>query len=991
MKKIYFCLWLLSVIVAYSQNSDVNNDISGSEVPLINKDLKSDTLTKTALNIVRENKSLTYGIDGVSGDEIIGAKETNIINALAAKSAGVQVYSSSGAAGASSFIRIRGYNSIFGNNQPLIVVDGIPIDNSHISSGNPNNGINNYLYGVAYSNRAIDIPQHDIESVTVLKGATATALYGSLAGNGALLITTKTGEKKENGDFNISFSSSYDVAQYNKIHPLQNRWAQGLEVWQGPDTESGYSWGPAIDTLVYDDSIDYEWDKNGKILGQSEKPGGKQVEAYDNVNDFFRLGTSFKNAISLSTNSDLADVYFSFGHENVKGIIPNNKYNKVNLALNIDLNLTKKFKMGFRAMGIGANATRLEQGSSTSGIMLGLLRTSPTFDNSNDLGEDAIIDSSAYTMPDGSQRNYRGGGGYDNPFWSVNKNLLEDKVNRLIGSLYFEYKFTDWLNLTCRPGLDYFTDNRFQHYAIGSRTIPVGRVIFDDHTRSGIYADVILNVDKQINRDFGLKMNVGYNLNRHFYNRQFMQGTGLILPDFYELINTKDQINREIENRMNGQGAFGQLDLAYKNFLFTSFTVRNDWYPDMAQSKKSSLYPSAGLGLVFTEILGLEDSHFLPYGKIRASWAQVGMGSLLLESSDVFGRPFILEKREEFETGLELMFFKGNLNIDITYFQNKTIDGLIFSAGNPGNDANSYTMSNKGVELNLNVRPVKTKNFLWEMDCVFSKVNNKIAELNADIDNIFLHGFQGASIRAIESESYGAIYGYGFYKDKDGKRVIGADGFPILNVNEQVLGNIMPDWAIGFRNTFVLKGFSLTGLLDIRQGGDMWNGTKSSLYFWGTHKDTEIRGEEIVFEGTLAVYDDNGNLVLYDHDNNSQTPEIPQTNGENDMVIPIDVNWLAFGNGNGFFGDNTEDFVEETSWVRLRELSLSYQVPSEVLKNAFIKGLKLSVTGRNVWLATPYSGIDPETSLVGSRNAQGLEYFNMPNTKSWGVSLNLSF
>jgi hypothetical protein len=298
---------------------------------------------------------------------------------------------------------------------------------------------------------------------------------------------------------------------------------------------------------------------------------------------------------------------------------------------------------------------------------------------------------------------------------------------------------------------------------------------------------------------------------------------------------------------------------------------------------------------------------------------------------------------------------------------------------------NAAEMTNKGFEIMAFGRPVETKSgFSWDIMVNWAKNTNEVTKLADGVDNIFVGGFEGSSIRAVEGEAYGSIFGFGWYRDNNGAVVIGEDGYPILDPNERSFGSAQPDWTMGIRNSFSYKGWTLSAQLDIRQGGVMWNGTRSALYFFGTHEDTEVRTENTVFEGNVATYDDEGNLVL---DSNG----VPVTGGSNSQSVPLDENWLAFGNGNGFIGSNTEDFIEETDWVRLRELTLSYRIPGTMLDKTPFTNVEISVYGRNLWLSTDYTGIDPETSLAGSRNEQGMDYFNMPNTKSYGVALRLSF
>ncbi|MEZ4886884.1 MAG: SusC/RagA family TonB-linked outer membrane protein [Chitinophagales bacterium] len=980
----------------------------------------------TAIGITRERKALGYSVEEVGGSEITQARETNVVNALAGKVAGVQITSSSGAAGGASNIRIRGANTIQGDNDPLFVVDGIPIDNSQLSSGNPDDGANRNLSSVAQSNRAIDIPQEDIESISVLKGAAATALYGSQAGNGAIIITTKKGKKRAGGGLNINYNVGVDFSQYNKMHEFQNQWAQGLfGSYSGPETGSGYSWGPAIDTLVYLPDPNYPWDKNGRIVGQSENPGGQRVQAYDNINDFFQTGVNFNNSLSLSSANDVSSFYLGLGYQKEQGIIPNNTFEKINVTFNGEVALTPKFKVGTNIKYINSGGVRIEQGSNTSGVMLGLTRTTPTFDNSNGFGEDAVDEVSSYTLPNGGQRNYRGGGGYDNPFWAVNNTPLTDDVNRVIGSLNFAYDFADWIKLTYKIGTDFYSDRRKQSFAIGSRAFTSGLVREDQYFQNKFNADLILSINKQLSDDLRVGGNFGHNMRTEYLEQLFVQGDGLVIPGFEHISNASNSFVRENIGRKREQAFYGMLEFDYKRMLYLTLTYRSERSTTLPEGNDRFDYPSASLAFVFTEALGLTDNPIIPFGKLRASWAKVGLGSPYLYATanyftqatyadgwtngiaypyqgsagfqklSVLGNPDLgPEENTQWEIGMELKFLQGRLGLDVSYYNGTTTD-LIFPVpvtavtGYRTAILNSGEMTNNGIEVILNATPVEVGSFAWDIDMNYTRNRNEVVKLADGVDNVFLGGFQGSSIRAVEGQPYGSMFGNGFYRDASGARVIDSNGFPIIDPDERAFGSALPDWTMGIRNTFSYKGLSVSALLDIKQGGILWNGTKGALYFWGTAGETSVRGSTTVFEGNVAVYDADGNLSLVDHDNDPSTADIPQTSGANSQEVVLDENWLALGDGNGFFGSNSEDFIEDASWVRLRELSLSYSLPSAFVKKTPFSNIDLTITGRNVWLQTDYTGIDPETSLVGSGNAQGLEYFNMPNTKSWGVGLRI--
>lgn len=985
----------------------------------------------TALGVRRDEKSVGYAVQKVDGSEVLKANETNLVQALSGKVAGMQVTGSTGAAGGSSFFLIRGAATINGNNQPLIVVDGVPIDNSQLRSGSE-------VASVAYSNRAIDINQDEIEDISVLKGAAATAIYGSLAGNGAIIITTKRG-KAGKQKVQVDYSANLTFSEYNKVMDLQSTYAQGLfGNYAGPQTGSGYSWGPRIDTLSYTTDPDYlraqwgqvadfynqtgvGWDPNGAIVGQSSPlANGQPVNAYDPY-EFFRTGVSTSHNLGITASNEVSSLRFSAGFLQDQGIIPNNEFTRINFSVNADTKLDDNINLGVGVQYINSGGTRIEQGSNTSGVMLGLQRTSPTFDNSAGLDPKDIDseNSLAFQFPNGRQRNYRGGGGYDNPFWTSYRNPLNDNVNRLIANLNFSWDVNDWVNLTWRSGIDYYTDDRKQYFAIGSRTLPAGQVFEDLYTSKRVNSDLILNFNRDINDWLNARLTLGQNIREFTLDNEYSEGNSLVIPGFYDISNTQSffvSVNNNIGRVM---GYYASLEFGINDYLFLNGTYRLDYDISIPEENNPYDYWSVSGSFVFSELM--DNNDVLSFGKLRASYGLVGLGTFAYSTNTYFNSSIVTdgwvsptgvyfpalgtaaftlgdtrgnpqlrpEIQKSFEVGTDLRFFNNRLGLDLTYY-NSTSEDIILGVpltGSTGFDAtieNAAKVSNKGIEAILYANPVRG-DFNWEFNVNFTRNVNNVDELAEGVDNVYLGGFTGASTRAVVGVPYGSIFGFGFYRDAAGNRVIGADGFPILDPNETDWGTALPDFTVGFRNTFTYKGFSLSALLDVKQGGVVWNGTKGALYFWGTSQETaDLRGTTTVFDGAVATFDAEGNLVL---DANG----MPVTGGANTQEVLLDENWLAFGNANGFFGDNTEDFVEDASWVRLRDVSLSYQFPGSMIESTPFRSLSLTVSARNLFLDTPFTGIDPETNLYGASNAQGLDYFNMPNTKSYSIGLRVGF
>ncbi|MCB9285370.1 MAG: SusC/RagA family TonB-linked outer membrane protein [Lewinellaceae bacterium] len=990
-----------------------------------------ETAVVTALGVTKEEKSIGYAVQQVESTELLKANENNFVQSLAGKVAGLQVTGSTGAAGGSSFFLIRGANTISGNNQPLIVVDGVPIDNSQFRSG-PVGG----TASVAFSNRAIDINQNDIESVTVLKGAAATALYGSLAGNGAIIITTKKA-KKGGQKVSVEFGSNLTFSKVSQLPELQTQYAQGNGSYSGPETRQALSWGPLIDTLryvndsyVYSAAQDrngdgiYDWDKNGAIVGMSSPfASNNPVHAYDRY-VYWQTGVASNSNLAISASNEYSSIRFSAGYLKETGIIPNNDFGRINLGINADTKLGEKVNLSIGLQYINSGGTRIEQGSNTSGVMLGLLRTTPTFDITNGLEFGADNFEEAYTFPDGKPRGYRGLNAsgtatYDNPYWTAFNNPLNDKVNRIIGNLTFNYNPTSWLAFTWRPGLDYYSDFRKQHFAIGSNQFSQGQVVEDQYFVQRWNSDLLATITPNVGDNIDLSLSVGHNIRQFKTDQLYAQGDALVIPGFYDLSNASSLFTSASNALNRNQGFFGVVDFGYNNWLYVNGSLRMENDLSLPPENNPYMYYSIGGSVVLSEALNMS-SDALSFAKLRGSFGRVGLGTTAYSTdtyfvgggvadgwtngllfpykglagftlSDVLGNPGLKpEIRDSWEAGADLRFFRNRLGLDFTYYSSTSKDIILAvpvtaSSGYGNFIQNSAVLENKGIELVLNATPVRTKDFSWDMLVNFTRNRNSVVELAEGVDQVFLGGFTGASTRAVVGVPYGTIFGYGFYKDASGARVIGEDGFPILDPNEKPFESAMPNFTVGFRNTFSFKGFSLSALLDIKDGGYVWNGTKGALYYIGTHKEAaDKRNTMYTFPGNVVETDAEGNIV-FDPDG------LPVTKGSNTQEVLLDANWLAFGNANGFFGDNTEDFVEEASWVRLRDISLSYSLPKSLIDGAKMSYLTITLTGRNLFLSTPYTGIDPETNLFGSSNAQGLDYFNMPGTKSYMVGVQVGF
>jgi TonB-linked SusC/RagA family outer membrane protein len=959
----------------------------------------------TAIGVRRETKALGYSVQTVGSDEISRSGNLNTVNSLAGRVAGVNITNSSGAAGASTFMTIRGNASITGNNQPLFVVDGVPIDNSQITAGDPRNGANNLLYGVALSNRSVDINPEDIETINILKGGAATALYGLRAANGAVIITTKRGVMGTTKPV-INFSSSVGFDQVSQLPELQNKYAQGIF---GNFTAAGnlnpttLVWGPRMDTLRYDGAATNLYYPSGNVVGQSN-PNANQnlmVGPYDNVGNFFQTGVTYNNNLSIAGSSERTTYFLSLGHTSAGGIVPNNTFKRTNLTVAGESKLSSRFTSDARISYTNSGGVRIQQGSNTSGVMLALMRMPSNFDITGGVS-DPVNDEAAYRLADGRQRNAYNGGGYDNPFWTVNMNQFNDDVHRITGHTSLTFNAADWLDVVYRVGTDFYSDRRHQHFARFSRTLPNGMLFEEQHFVRDINSDLLLNFNFNLTDDIGFTGLLGQNLYQTTWQRLYSQGDNLTVPDFYNLSNAATLWTDDTQSKKRTAAVYADFGFDFRSMIFVNITGRNEWSTTLPEENNSFFFPSVSGSFVFTELPALVDNNLLSFGKVRASYAQIANDAFVYATNPVYGsagwgdgwtngisfpgwgtagfsmgtrlanpelRPEILTS---FEVGFDLRFLQNRLGLDFTYYDNHNEDLILAvpiakSSGYYTAAMNAAEMVNKGIEVTLYASPVRTTDFNWDFNVNFTKNTNEVLSLAEGVENVTLAGFVGAQARAVVGESYGSIFGEYWVKHENGERLINEDGFPMMSEDESNLGNVLPNWTMGINNSFSFRNVSLSFLFDIKNGGVMWNGTRGAMYYFGSHKNTESRepGDTYVFEGVLA-------------DGTPNTKEVVK-----------DIGWYVLGEGSGFTGP-TEEFIEKTDWVRLRELTLSYSLGRNIASRAGLTNAEIFFTGRNLWLSTPYTGVDPETSLIGAGNGQGLDYFNMPGTKSYMFGLRLT-
>ena len=935
----------------------------------------------TAFGIERESKGLGYSATKVGGSEIVNSRETNMVNGLAGKVAGVQVISSGGSPGASSKIILRGNKSFTGENQPLFVIDGVPMDNSTSETSGQDNPFNPLLEQVNYSNRAIDINPDDIENVTVLKGPAASSLYGVRAGNGAIIITTKRGKKGQKPQ--ITFSTSIDVAQVNKLPKLQMKYAQGS--YDADSNKFIYdTYDPGPDKLFgTNDDVSYGVSRNW-----GPKISDLGLKATDNSKEFFRNAYTYNTNLSISAGNENSSVRFSVGRTSQNGVVPNTDFNRTSLRLTAQTDLGKKFTLFGTANYIQSGGLRAQNGSNLSGVMLGLLRAPASFNLSQ-----------GYEQPEnGAMRTYFVA--YDNPYWTVNKNTFKDINNRFLGNFALTYDPLDWLKLTYRLGTDVYSDQRKGHFAVGSNNTPdpTGEITENTLLHQELYADFIATASKQFNDKMFGSLTLGNNMNQISNQGTYARGRNLAIPNFYNLSNTSDRYADESSSRRRSAAFYYDANFSYNNMYYIGTSGRYEYSSTFGPNQRAFFFPSVNGSVVLSEIPALKEMNNISLLKVRAAVAQSANTPAPYSAYSYYNQPFFTDGftnglsfpyngyngygksnligntglKPELTTGTEfgadIRFFDNRLTLDVTYYNQLSTNVLLqrpiaYSTGHSAIWDNGGEIVNKGWEILVGGSPVKTDDFEWIVAVNYTKNKNEVKKLIGGLTEFELEtGFGNPAAYAALGQPYGALYGTTWERNEKGQLIV-EDGLPIQSVTLSNLGSAYPDWTAGIRNTFTYKNLSLSTLIDIRQGGKIWNGTQGRLMRYGASAESEDRERTYLIEGVKP----------------DGTP--------NDVAIS------AYDYFTQYKGDGaaTEMNIQDGSWVRLRELSLVYLMK----KVPFLKEgqtIEISATGRNLWLMTDYTGVDPETSLTGAgSNIGGFDYFNMPNTKSYNVAVKFNF
>ncbi|GGG62261.1 SusC/RagA family TonB-linked outer membrane protein [Hymenobacter glacieicola] len=964
----------------------------------------------TALGIQRESRAVGYAVTEVKSAAIVQKSEPDVLRALQGKIPGVNIVGSNGAPGSSTRLTIRGNTSLQGNNQPLYIVDGVPFNNAQ------NNSESQLVRGSAYSNRAADIDPNNIESINVLKGMAAAALYGSRAANGVIVITTKTGSRnRDNKGIRVGYNSSYSIERIANLPEYQNTYGSGGNFVY---SEANGSWGPAFGSAQAPADVPHPY-RNIAAFPEFATARYPYQPFENNVKDFFETGKLIENSVNLSASSENASFNTVLSRSDQSGMIPFSKFDRTSLSAG--------GSGQFNKLRIGGNVTYVN--SNQQGPQLG--------------ANNAIGNASAFARIMFMPRNLdltglpntnpvtRGpvfgwlNGQADNPYWSVANNSYKSNVDRVAVTTNIGYDILKWLNFSFNGGVNTYSDRRVTAVRPGSVAFNgAGNVIQDNLRNSELESTALLTADQNLTEDISIKAIVGANINQRQFESSSVSGNTYLQFDIDDIQNTRQVINNGTGfSKRRLFGVLGDLTLGYKDFVYLNATARNDWSSTLPKANRSFFYPSVSASLIFTEAFGIE-SNILNMGKLRAGYAKAGndaapyslittYGLQPFYGNNVGGTQFPItptngntvsgaaiggfvgdpnltpEFSNEVEVGTDLNFLKDRVIVSATYYDKRTTNQI---ANVPLPSASGFTtyitnfgeISNKGIEGALTVIPVDAGGFRWTSIANFTRNRNIVEKLREGVEQVVIAANFG-DIQAVHrpGQPYGLLIGSVAARDNEGNLLINpSTGRMLTAINPEIVGNPNPDYTIGFINTFSYKGLTLEGVIDFRKGGDLYSTTLQSYLGRGVTKDTEDRDRNVIINGFL------GNPGTFQPLTNADGSKIPNN-------VAVSLNDYYFGAGSAAINGASEFSVFDGTTLRLREITLGYDLPAKLLSKTPIRGVNLSLSGRNLWWYSPnipkYTNFDPETSTFGASNAQGFEFTNAPTARRYGVNLRVNF
>ena len=962
--------------------------------------LKSDTqnldeVVVTAMGISKEKKALGYAVQDVKGEKLTQAANSNLAGALQGKVSGLDIKPSSGMPGASSQITIRGARSFSGDNTPLYVIDGMPVTSTpDVDTDLQNNGS---VSGADFANRAVDIDPNDIESINILKGQAASALYGIRASNGVIVITTKSGKGLAKGKPQISFSSNLSFDVIGRLPEFQKTYAQGASGKYSPT--NSLSWGPKITDLPNDptyggntsNAYTKEYGNHEGMYYQPQRAAAgldpwTTPQAYDNAKDFFDTGVTWSNSINVAQALDKSSYSVSLGNTHQDGIIPSTGMDRYNVKVSAETKLHDNWTTGF----IGNYITTAIDKAVTSGN--GLLRTVYSAPPSYDLaGIPSHIAGDPYT-----QNSFRGA--FDQAYWAMDNNKFTENTNRFFGNAYANYKTkfgtTDHtLNVRYMFGVDSYTTDYVDSYGYGSNTGGgKGQIENYGWTNATYNSLLTINYDWNINEDWGLNVVAGNEVIQSNRGKYYEYGTGYNFPGWNHIDNATTQSTSSEHWKKRTVGFFGNVSASYKNMLYLTVTGRQDYVSSMPRGNRAFFYPSVSAGFILTELDALKND-VVNHAKIRASYAEVGQAGDFREnfySVPTYGGGFysltpILypingsngytpyykiydpnlkpQNTRSYELGTDLSLFDNLVTLNYT-FSRQNVKDQIFDMPLASSTGAGKLVTNGGKlhtnvhEITLSFNPIRTRDINWDFGFNWTKIDNYVDELAPGVENISLGGYVTPQVRAAAGEKYPVIYGVGYKRDANGNRLVDENGLPIAG-EAQVIGKVSPDFIMGFNTTLRLWDCTISAVLDWKQGGQMYSRTSGLADYYGVSKRTENREGTIIFDG-------------YKEDGTKNDIGITGANAQQEYY--------------SILNNIDESSIYDNSFIKLREVAVSYPV----FKSNWMQ-VTLNVFARNVLIWAQVPDLDPEASQGNNNMSGAFEDYSMPQTASYGFGVNVKF
>jgi TonB-linked SusC/RagA family outer membrane protein len=1015
---------------------------------IINVSLESSTtaiegVVVTALGITREKKSLGYSTQEVKGDIVNTVRGNNFVNSLSGKVSGVQIKKNTNMGGSTNIL-LRGSKSLTGDNQALFVIDGVPVSNDVTNTSSQKQAGLGYDYG----NAASDINPDDIESINILKGAAASALYGARAANGVIMITTKKGAKAKttipgrshigvtvNSGFNIGFVDKSTFPEY------QDQYGGGYgRYYEGPDSYwfirdvngdgTDEQWVVTSEDASYGAPFDpslnvYQWNAVDPASPNYMKATPWKA-AENGPISFFENPTTYTNSIAIDNTMQNGSYRFSYTKYKQNGLLPNSKLQKDNLLFNTNWKITDRLTGTGSANFIRSSANGRNSTGYSDNIMTSFRQWWQT--NVDVQEQKDMYDLTKrnvtwnYADPTAPYPIF-----WDNAYWTRYQNYQSDSRNRFIGNMSLNYKVTDWLDIFGRVAGDTYSELQEERRAVGSIAAPFGigsgsaadgslgrsesgsGYLRRDITYSEYNYDLMLNFNKDLTKDLNLRGVFGMNESRRNYNRLISATNGgLAIANVYSLQNTVDPLvaPKELASKIGVRGTYANASLGYQSTYYIDLSIRRDYASTLKDGESKYTYPAIAGSMIFSNLL--KDLKWLSFGKLRLNYAEVGheagfdqlynsyevktsFNSLITSVPGTNKNPDLKpERTKSVEAGLEMFFFGRRLGFDVAYYKTRSIDQILpitvsRATGYSSTYINAGEIENKGIELSIMATPVKLKDFKWDITINWSKNTNKVVELIEGVDNLPLGSFQGGvTINAMVGQPYGTIYGTD-YQYLNGEKLINKTNgrYLITPTSNNIIGNANPDWNGGIANSLSYKNWSLSFLIDMQQGGDifsldMYYGLATGLYKETAYTNDLGNPVRNLITGTLGSYGPTSGGFINQGVNPDGTPNQTRVAASNYGTF-------------GYLRNPNSAFVYDASYVKLREIAISYNLPAKLLEKTFLAGASFSVVGSNVWIISknlPYA--DPESGL-GAGNLQGYSVGSLPTTRDFGFNIKLNF